>query len=251
MKSMRCSYRNGRFDDQYTLDLEGFMTRQEFAGVMHAFNAAAQRHPPPPSFTSGRMATLILCTGASILCSVGLAIYYTHHIALLLGIPFSFVALSSILVAWRRRLKVQFESAILHLCACMNATENIRGINYRLCKAPPPSPSPPDYLPQQQQQHSPHGITPPPPPPPHLAVQSIYGIVIEFDDRYNLLHHFAISAQGVGNNGVTMMNSSSSNGGGLPPYRPSLVVVADPPTYRQSQAGLPLPSHAYHPDEKL
>ncbi|KAI7875019.1 hypothetical protein K492DRAFT_183264 [Lichtheimia hyalospora FSU 10163] len=209
MKSMRCSYRNGRFDDQYTLDLEGFMTRQEFAGVMHAFNAAAQRHPPPPSFTSGRMATLILCTGASILCSVGLAIYYTHHVALLLGIPFSFVALSSILVAWRRRLKVQ---------------------------APPP---PPDY----PQQHSPHGISPPP-----LAVQSIYGIVIEFDDRYNLLHHFAISAQGAGNNGVTMMNSNNVTGV-LPPYRPSL--VADPPTYRQSQAGLPLPSHAYHPDEKL
>lgn len=86
------------------------MTRQEFAGVMHAFNAAAQRHPPPPSFTSGRMATLILCTGASILCSVGLAIYYTHHVALLLGIPFSFVALSSILVAWRRRLKVQVKN---------------------------------------------------------------------------------------------------------------------------------------------
>lgn len=47
----------------------------------------------------------------------------------------------------------------------MNATESIRGINYRLCKAPPPLP-PPDY----PQQHSPHGgITPPP-----LAVQSIY-----------------------------------------------------------------------------
>ncbi|CDS03571.1 hypothetical protein LRAMOSA00973 [Lichtheimia ramosa] len=119
----------------------------------------------------------------------------------------------------------------------MNATENIRGINYRLCKAPP-SP-PPDY----PQQHSPHGgITPPP-----LAVQSIYGIVIEFDARYNLLHHFAISSQGAGNNGVTMMNSNVT--GVLPPYRPSL--VADPPTYRQSQAGLSLPSHAYHPDEKL
>lgn len=59
----------------------------------------------------------------------------------------------------------------------MNATENIRGINYRLCKAPPPPPpqpsSPPDYL-QQQQQHTPHGITPPPPPPPSLSIQSIY-----------------------------------------------------------------------------
>lgn len=91
------------------------MTRQEFAGVMHAFNAAAQRHPPPPSFTSGRMATLILCTGASILCSVGLAIYYTHHVALLLGIPFSFVVLSSILVAWHRRLKVQVKTIAAYI----------------------------------------------------------------------------------------------------------------------------------------
>lgn len=81
------------------------MTRQEFAATMNSFNVAAQRHPPPPTFSSGHVALFMLCTGTSILTAIVLAIHYTHHIALLLAIPFSFLVLSGIIVGWRRRMK--------------------------------------------------------------------------------------------------------------------------------------------------
>ncbi|KAI9271541.1 hypothetical protein BDA99DRAFT_433720, partial [Phascolomyces articulosus] len=112
---------------------------------------------------------------------------------------------------------------ILHLCSCMNATENVRGINFRLTKVSP----------EQQQQY-------------------LASIVIEFDDRYNLLHHFAAPAPGQQN---TTSSSRIHGPNALPPYRPSLI---DPPTYRQSQQlvssspdhRLQFPSNTYHLNEK-
>ncbi|KAI9315660.1 hypothetical protein BX666DRAFT_1957863 [Dichotomocladium elegans] len=219
MKSMHCVYRNGCFDDQYTLELEGFMSRTEFASTMNTFNAAAIHHPPPPSISSSRLVLFNMCTTISILCSIGLAIHYTHHVYLLLVIPISFLTFSLVIISWRRRLKQQFEASILHLCACMNATENVRGINFRLVKYTAP------------EQHL-------PPLPP-----SDYSIVIEFDDRYNLLHHF--SAPHPVNDTLSTTNDVILN---PPTYRTSLL---NPPTYRQSQAELPFPSNAYHPDEKV
>ncbi|KAI8875754.1 hypothetical protein K501DRAFT_201950 [Backusella circina FSU 941] len=79
-----------------------------------------------------------------------------------------------------------------HLCSCMNATENVRGINFRLTFPEP----------------------------------SIYAsaITIEFDNRYNLLHHFSSTS-------IT-----------IPPSYPS------PPPY--AAAGPTRPTHAYYPNEK-
>ncbi|KAI8062010.1 hypothetical protein BDF21DRAFT_347671 [Thamnidium elegans] len=71
-----------------------------------------------------------------------------------------------IIVYWRRRKMIRFESAMIHLCSCMNATENVRGINFRL-----------NYLTPEQQVS--------------IHPSSIYA---KFDDRYNLLHHFSNSA---------------------------------------------------------
>ncbi|KAI8149718.1 hypothetical protein BJV82DRAFT_589035 [Fennellomyces sp. T-0311] len=226
MKSMHCIYRQGRFDDQYTLELNGFMTRQEFAATMNSFNSVVLRHPPPPSLSSGRIAFVISCIATSVLCAIVLAIHYTHHMAMMLAIPFSFLTLSIVLITWRRRLKSQFEAAILHLCACMNATENVRGINFRLAKVSPDNT-------QQSMAYTPHSS----------PASSVYSIVIEFDDRYNLLHHFAAPP---GSQQQQRIHGSAA----LPPYRPSLI---DPPTYRQSQQqpdNLQFPSSTYQPNEK-
>ena len=83
------------------------MNRQEFASTMNSFNNIVQNHPPPPSLSSGRIAFFILCLSTSILCAIVLGIHYTHHIAMLLAVPFSFLLLSIIVIAWRRRLKSQ------------------------------------------------------------------------------------------------------------------------------------------------
>ncbi|KAG2223804.1 hypothetical protein INT45_001938 [Circinella minor] len=213
------------------------MNRQEFASTMNSFNNVVQNHPPPPSFSSGRAAFLILCLSASILCAIILGIHYTRHIAMLLAVPSSFLALSIILIAWRRRLMLQFEAAILHLCSCMNATENVRGINFRLAKVSP------DH--QNLASSTPTLRSSP-------VTSSVYSIVVEFDDRYNLLHHFAASP----NSGQQTSLSTRIHGANtLPPYRSSLI---EPPTYRQSQQQLQsqsnndvqFPSNTYHPNEK-
>ncbi|KAI8637300.1 hypothetical protein BD408DRAFT_375370, partial [Parasitella parasitica] len=50
----------------------------------------------------------------------------------MLALPFTFLFTSMVLVYYRKRQKSKFESAMVHLCSCMNATENVRGINFRL-----------------------------------------------------------------------------------------------------------------------
>ena len=74
---------------------------------MNGFNSVVLHHPPPPSLSSGRIAFVLLCIATSVLCAIVLAIHYTHHMAMMLAIPFSFLALSVMLIGWRRRLKSQ------------------------------------------------------------------------------------------------------------------------------------------------
>ncbi|KAI8369984.1 hypothetical protein BD560DRAFT_329849 [Blakeslea trispora] len=100
----------------------------------------------------------------------------------------------------RRRQKHRFEDAIIQLCKCMNATENVRGINFRL-----------NYLNTEQNVSAQPTCT--------------YAITIEFDDRYNLLHHF---------------NNST---GAVPPSY--VAINISPPTY-----SLAKPSNTYQPSEK-
>ncbi|KAI8994489.1 hypothetical protein BDB01DRAFT_714892 [Pilobolus umbonatus] len=92
---------------------------------------------------------------------------------------------------------------MIHLCSCMNATENVRGINFRLT-----------YLtPEQQVSAEP---------------SSTYAITIEFDDRYNLLHHFSNTRR--------------------QPLLPPPPLYTSPPSYQLND--LQKPSHYYNPTEK-
>lgn len=104
---------------------------------------------------------------------------------------------------------------MIHLCSCMNATENVRGINFRLTFLTP------------EQQISTH--------PSSSYVSCVImnleldyltkcnqAITIEFDDRYNLLHHF------------------SSN---IPPSYSTSITIS-PPLYDVDVAK---PSNTYYP----
>ncbi|KAI9300136.1 hypothetical protein BJ944DRAFT_273458 [Cunninghamella echinulata] len=207
MKSIHCVMSNRHFDDQYTLNLDGFMTPQEFLSTMTTFNQLVEKNPPPPSLSSGLCTMLFACFSTIVILLVIAFIHYTRHLAFILILPFTFLFLSGLLILWRRRLKRKFENAILHLCSCMNATENVRGINYRLSKLPP------DSKPGSQKRNY------------------NYAITIEFDERYNLLHHFASTNQGL-----------------LPPYK--LTNQLQPPVY--SSPSVPqYPQTTYQPNEKL
>ncbi|CAO0793732.1 unnamed protein product [Mucor circinelloides] len=165
MKSLHCVYSGNRFADQYTLDLEGFMSPHEFTATINTFNTAAWHYPPPSPFT-GSINCYLICLAALILTAVIAAIHHTHQIGFILALPFTFLFISMIVIYYRKKQKCKFESAMIHLCSCMNATENVRGINFRLTYLTP------------EQQISTHP-------------SSSYAITIEFDDRYNLLHHFS------------------------------------------------------------
>ncbi|KAL1934946.1 hypothetical protein VTP01DRAFT_4086 [Rhizomucor pusillus] len=139
MKSLRCSYRNGHFDDQYSFELEGFMTKQEFAATINSFNSIARSNPPPPPLSSGRLLLFVFCICSCLLSATLLAMHYTHHGSLILAAPLLILFLLVAIHGWRRKLKAKFERSILHMCSCMNATENVRGINFRFIKESPSS----------------------------------------------------------------------------------------------------------------
>ncbi|KAI8062125.1 hypothetical protein BC940DRAFT_349804 [Gongronella butleri] len=144
------------------------MSPQEFASVINTFNEAVYHTPPPPNLSSSLSTILFACFSTLVILIVIASIHYTHHLSLILIIPSTFLLLTTTILAWRRRLKKRFERAMLDLCSCMNATENVRGINVRFTKFAPGNH--PSFVGNQK--------------PPN------YAITIEFDERYNLLHHF-------------------------------------------------------------
>ncbi|SAM03989.1 hypothetical protein [Absidia glauca] len=150
------------FDAKYSLDLDGFMTPQEFVSKINAFNQVAREYPPPPSPSSEQSTTLIGCSSTLVILTVIASIHYTHHLTFILTIPFTLLLLSSILIGWRRRLAKKFEKAMYTCTLAMNASDNVRGVNFRFCS---PSPNSSDYA-----------------------------ITIEFDERYHLLHHYTPSS---------------------------------------------------------
>lgn len=128
------------------------MSPHEFTATINTFNTAAWHYPPPSRIGTGSLNYYLFCLSTIVLVAVITAIHYTHQIGLILVLPFSFLLFSLIVIYWRRRKMnrvnvtvyskllntnfkstfKQFESAMIHLCSCMNATENVRGINFRL-----------------------------------------------------------------------------------------------------------------------
>ncbi|ORE04110.1 hypothetical protein BCV72DRAFT_20515 [Rhizopus microsporus var. microsporus] len=131
MKSVRFYYRK-KFDDQYTFELESNLTIHEFHAIMALFNQVAKRHPPPTS----RMYYMM---GLFMLWMVAFTVFYYvwikfHASYILLGLPV-FMLLTSFILAWiSKRRMIKFENEVLQVCSRLNATENIRGINFRFTR---------------------------------------------------------------------------------------------------------------------
>ncbi|KAI7871192.1 hypothetical protein BDF14DRAFT_1873551 [Spinellus fusiger] len=165
MKSIRLSLKNQQFDDQYTFELHGYLSAQQFSSTLGHFNQIARKNPPPGNKATwlGYLLIVWLLIGAS-------AVYVWQQIqqSLILMIVPLLIALTALMFFWRYRLRrLQFENTILEICSRINATENIRGINYRFSK------NGSDLL----------STT----PTSLLCLKAVYAIVIEFDDRYRAL----------------------------------------------------------------
>ncbi|CEI99499.1 hypothetical protein RMCBS344292_13588 [Rhizopus microsporus] len=174
MKSVRFSFVNKKFDDQYTFELQGYLSIADFNSSFRLLNQTVAKHPPPGSKNIWITAIVVLWMSALVIDYI----LWSHYrfSSELITLPF-FMVLTTLLFIWRHRvMRERFERSIIDVCNRINATENIRGINYRFNK----NGSDLNDVTKQMYIHAGTGLK------PH------YSIVIEFDDRYNALssHQF-------------------------------------------------------------
>ncbi|KAL0075648.1 hypothetical protein J3Q64DRAFT_1852502 [Phycomyces blakesleeanus] len=165
MKSVQLPMMNKRFDDQYTFDLQHYLSRKSFCSTINLFNQAAHRCPPPGSKAIWLCTLWVFWMLTAVLAHIVRIHFKANHTL----IPLLLVmVMSTALFVWGyRRTQQQFEFAILEICSQVNATQNIRGVNYRLSKNG-----------HHLNKSDPHQI---------LGFKTSYAIVIEFDDRYSSL----------------------------------------------------------------
>ncbi|CAO3615859.1 unnamed protein product [Mucor fragilis] len=164
MKSVRLSFRR-KFDDQYTFDLQNNLTIHDFHSIVGLFNQAVRlRAPPGPKiFWFGTLFTMWMTAATSFY----LLWIHLNNPYILVALP-AFIIISSLFMVWlHRSRRTKFEKNILEICCRLNATENIRGINFRFVK------NGLDVTPYRIQSLS--------------GLKASYAIDIEFDDRFNAL----------------------------------------------------------------
>ncbi|KAI9363816.1 hypothetical protein BD770DRAFT_315001 [Pilaira anomala] len=169
MKSVRFSLINKKFDDQYTFDLQGYLSVQDFCSSFNLLNQSVLQYPPPSNKLVWVIAIWVFWM-ISIIANYLLWVHtkWSYGLAVL---PFLMI-LTTLLFVWRHRvLRQRFELSILSICNRINATENIRGINYRFSK------NGSDLSDLSKQVHI---IS-------NSSLKTVYSILIEFDDRYNAL----------------------------------------------------------------
>ncbi|ORY96685.1 hypothetical protein BCR43DRAFT_524739 [Syncephalastrum racemosum] len=172
LKTVRLGLAGRKFDDQYTFDLQGYLSVHDFCSTVQLFNEVVRRHPPPGHkaiWTATLITTWILTGTLVYILWTFLPAAQLYLVAILPTI----MILTTPIWVWRYRSlrrKASFESSLVELCSRINATENIRGINYRLVSNKQRND---DVMIIDDQ----HGMTP----------SAAYALLIEFDDRYRAL----------------------------------------------------------------
>ncbi|KAG2225595.1 hypothetical protein INT45_013706, partial [Circinella minor] len=188
MKTIRLGLIGRRFDDQYTFDLQGYLSIHDFNSAMELF-CEAVRQDPPPGHKGIWIATLltlwVIVAGTVYILWNFLLLKENSYILLILP---GIMLLSSMLWIWRyRHLNNIFQRRIVELCSRINASENIRGVNYRLTKYGSDVQRPYDC------EDSIFGISGDGRGSSRRNITTLFGrktryvLVIEFDDRYRAL----------------------------------------------------------------
>ncbi|KAI9246947.1 hypothetical protein BDA99DRAFT_565365 [Phascolomyces articulosus] len=176
MKSIRLALMNKKFDDQYTFELHGYLTLHDFESTLSTINRSVTYNPPP----GNKLVWIgILWT---VWIFIAMAVYTLWAsldlVSILITIPI-LMFLATIIFLWRHRhIRCKFEQSVLDTCGTINATENIRGINYRFSKNGMDITT--TGATSTKSNNNTSNV---------LAFYSKprYSIVIEFDDRYNAL----------------------------------------------------------------
>ncbi|KAI9254284.1 hypothetical protein BY458DRAFT_541866 [Sporodiniella umbellata] len=169
MRSLSFPFVNKKFDDQYTFELQGYLSMNDFNSTFHLLNQSVSNHPPPGNKAVWMISLWILWT----LSMTANYILWDNYKASggLIALPL-FMSLLTLLFLWRHRLMRQkFEKSVTQICTRINATENIRGINYIFNK------NGFNVLNSTRKLYFTTGT----------LLKPYYSIVIEFDDRFSAL----------------------------------------------------------------
>ncbi|KAI8098752.1 uncharacterized protein BX664DRAFT_344893 [Halteromyces radiatus] len=167
MKTISFELLNKKFDDQYTFDLQGYLSFQDFTINMKTLNRSIKQTPLP------RHRHLWV----SMLWFLWLASACIFYIVYMQDLPLWIILLLSLILLiftcgfiyiYQRRIH-KFETVAMEACDQLNETERTRGISYQLWKNGDPCP-------RYQTDLSWYFM---------FGAQSIYEMVIQFDDRYN------------------------------------------------------------------
>ncbi|CAO3666064.1 unnamed protein product [Rhizopus stolonifer] len=132
MKSICFSFVNKKFDDQYTFELQGYLSIADFNSTFYLLNQSVANNPPPGDKTVWIVSVWILWT-ISMIANYFLWDNYKLSVGLI-ALPF-FMAFTTFIFVWRHKvMRERFERQVINTCTRINATENIRGINYKFNK---------------------------------------------------------------------------------------------------------------------
>jgi len=168
MKACRFKFLSKKFDDQYTFDLHDYLTRTDFVENMAKINQVVAKSPLPTSasgsFVVAGLYALIVFASLGINQIADVSDHF-QAIMLLMAVP----GMISISVGYwyiRKLKRSKFEASVVDICERINATENIRGINYRFSR---------DGFDIADESGG-----------ARKPLKHNYVIVIEFDDRFNI-----------------------------------------------------------------
>ncbi|KAI8063245.1 hypothetical protein BC940DRAFT_369770 [Gongronella butleri] len=165
MKTIVLEYISKKFDDQYTFDLQGYLTYQDFCTNMKQINQGI-KNVPLPRYQHYLVSLLwLLWMGSA--CLFYLVAMHDAPLWLLITLPAVMVILSVSFIAYYQRRLYKFEAATIEACVQLNEAESMRGIEYRLLR------------------NKYHCLQPTCSWFFLVGMQSCYEVQITFDDRYD------------------------------------------------------------------
>ncbi|ORX54005.1 hypothetical protein DM01DRAFT_1383406 [Hesseltinella vesiculosa] len=165
MKTIVLEYISKKFDDQYTFDLQGYLTYQGFCSNIKLINQRVKQHSM--ARYQHYLVSLLWLLWMGSACLFYLIATHDAPLWLMILLPVIILVLTVSFIAYYQRRLYKFEASTVEACQQINEVESMRGIEYSLlrnkavCEQPTFSWL---FL---------------------MGFQSCYEIQIQFDDRYD------------------------------------------------------------------
>ncbi|KAI7847275.1 hypothetical protein BDC45DRAFT_611135 [Circinella umbellata] len=132
MKSIQIEFMSKKFDDQYTFELHGYLTLQDYQRSINIINQSVSSNPPP----GNKLVWMgILCILWIVMALTVYTLWLSFELVFISIIIPILMFLTTAIFIWRyQHIRYKFEQSVLNTCNTINTTENIRGINYRFSK---------------------------------------------------------------------------------------------------------------------